>query len=119
MFFLANFVAHAATVKSSPGQTALRSLSDLIYALLFPVSGIQRGLKAIFQHAILAETPLERAHRAGALCMVIRGPDWKPVSGREIKSEDFVYSEAYQNAMLGPKAPYLQKAKVVETDVWR
>ena len=122
IFFLANFVAHAATVKTTPGQPALQSLADLIFALLFPVFGIQRGLRAIQQCAVLAETPLEKAHRAGALCMVIRGPAWKPRDGDEVKTEGYVFSEVYK-ANMDKKSKtipnHLRRARVIETDVWR
>ncbi|ORX98036.1 hypothetical protein BCR34DRAFT_641363 [Clohesyomyces aquaticus] len=37
-FFLGNYVAHAATLKSLPGQPIFQSLLDLQFALLFPSS---------------------------------------------------------------------------------
>jgi hypothetical protein len=72
VFFFANYVAHAATVKSIPGEPALLAIWALLCALLFPVSGVMRGVDAILQHAVTARTPLEAASKAGALCMVVR-----------------------------------------------
>ena len=77
-FLLANYVVHAATVKSVPGESFISVLKSIICSLLFPVSGVERGVNAIYQRAILAKTPLEAAARAGALCMVVRSPEWRP-----------------------------------------
>jgi hypothetical protein len=63
----------------------LRGFFTLIIALLFPSSGIGRGLNAIYQRAIFCETPLETACKAGALCVVIRTKDWKPRSGESVR----------------------------------
>ena len=77
-FLLANYVAHAVTVKSVPGESFISVLKSIACSLLFPVSGVRRGVNAIYQRAILAKTPLEAAARAGALCMVVRSPEWRP-----------------------------------------
>lgn len=53
-------------------------LKSIICSLLFPVSGVKRGVNAIYQRAIFAKTPLETAAKAGALCMVVRSLDWRP-----------------------------------------
>ena len=81
IFFLANYVAHAATIKSFPGEPALLTLRVLISALCLPVSGVTRGLKAIRQRAIFSSTLLEIAANAGALCVVVRTPEWVPQKG--------------------------------------
>jgi hypothetical protein len=85
VFFFANYVAHAATVKSIPGEPALLAIWALLCALLFPVSGVMRGVDAILQHAVTARTPLEAASKAGALCMVVRTKEWKPQRGDRTK----------------------------------
>lgn len=79
-FVLANFVAHAATVKSQPGETVILVLFALVFALFFPGFGTARGLDAIFRHAITGSSALQKAKKAGALCHVVRTPDWKPHS---------------------------------------
>lgn len=81
MFFLANSVAHAATVKLVPGELALSACLALVFALFFPVSGIRRGLSANYQTAVLANTLLKTAARAKALSMVFRTIDWRPQTG--------------------------------------
>ena len=87
-FLLANYVAHAATVKSLPGEPTLSVLGSLVFALFFPVSGIVRGVNAVYQRAIFAKTPLEAAAKASALCMVVRTPAWKPEHGNVVEIVD-------------------------------
>ena len=84
-FLLANYVAHAATLKSLPGESTLSVLRNSVCSLLFPISGVRRGVNAIYQCAILAETPLEAAAKAGALCMVVRTLEWKPEHGDVVR----------------------------------
>lgn len=77
-FFLGNFVAHVATVKSIPGEKLPVTVCNLILALLFPTSGLMRGLNAIARCVRLGETELDKACRAGALCVVVRTSTWRP-----------------------------------------
>ena len=84
-FFLANYLSHAATAKTLPGETMWSQFYSIVFALLFPTSGVFRGLRGIFQHAVLAKSPLEAASRAEALCVVVRSRDWKPRDGDRIR----------------------------------
>ena len=83
--FLANFFTHVATVKSRPGEPPLRGAFSMLLALFFPTSGVKRGLDAIFRHAIIGGSPLQKARKAGALCEVIRAQDWKPQTGDVVR----------------------------------
>src|SRR5947207_2299107 len=74
IFFLGNYVAHAATTLTLPGQSPLSAAVTVIAALLFPTSGVIRGAKTILSFAITAKTDLQTAARAGALCMVVEDP---------------------------------------------
>ena len=90
LFFIGNYVAHAATVKALPGAPVIPAFLDLIFALFFPVSGIIRGLNAIYQSAalrqvLLKKTSLETAVRAGAVCEVVRTKFWRPQNGDELR----------------------------------
>ena len=85
VFLLANYVAHAVTLKSLPGESILSVLRNVVCSLLFPISGVRRGVTAIYQRAILAKTPLEAAAKAGALCMVTRTLEWKPEHGDVVR----------------------------------
>ena len=42
LFFLANYVAHAATVKSLPGESFMSLLVTMFWALTLPSSGVAR-----------------------------------------------------------------------------
>ncbi|THV49274.1 hypothetical protein BGAL_0203g00080 [Botrytis galanthina] len=84
IFFATNYLAHAATVKSSPGDDTLLQGCNALLALFFPMSGLLRALNAIVRLPILARNELEKACRAGALCMVVRAPHWRPKPGQKI-----------------------------------
>ena len=58
----------------------LRGILTLLFALCFPASGMARGLHAIYQRSIRGKTPLEVACKSGALCVIVRSPDWMPPS---------------------------------------
>jgi hypothetical protein len=96
-FYATNFLAHIATVQSTPGDKWPLTAFDMVLALLFPTSGLMRGLNAIvrnFSSSFLArkivakifrikrwrhdETSLEKACKAGALCVVVRNANWRP-----------------------------------------
>ena len=72
VFFIGNYVAHAATTVTSPGLPPLRTFVKISGALLFPISGISSGLYVIFSLPIFGSTDLKKAARAGALCCVAR-----------------------------------------------
>jgi hypothetical protein len=78
VFYLGNYVAHAATIYTYPGEGSFSTIRSIFIALLFPAAGVARGLNGIFRHASLCqESQLRVAARAGALCMVVRSSDWK------------------------------------------
>jgi hypothetical protein len=72
VFFLGNYFAHAATVVSLPGESPVATALSVVLALLCPVTGLGRGLLALKSLAKFAETDLQQAARAGALCHVVR-----------------------------------------------
>ena len=80
-FFLANYIAHAATVKINPGQPVLRGVFSMLLALILPNSGAYKGIDAVRRCAIIGGSPLQKAKKAGALCEVVRSRDWKPQPG--------------------------------------
>ena len=85
IFSLANFIARAATVKFVPGESALSAFVAPVFILLLPASSNFRGLFAVYQRAVFADTPLKTAARAKALCMVVRMSEWKPQTGTSLK----------------------------------
>ena len=80
-FFLANYIAHAATVKIDPGQPMLLGFWSMLLALILPTFGAYKGLDAIRRCAIFGSSPLQKAKKAGALCEVVRTQDWTPQPG--------------------------------------
>jgi hypothetical protein len=81
IFYLGNYIAHVATILSLPGESRSSKIRVSVAALLFPVSGLLRGLITILTYASFGKTDLQRAARAGALCMVVRNQDWRPEPG--------------------------------------
>ncbi|KAI0897872.1 hypothetical protein F4806DRAFT_379711 [Annulohypoxylon nitens] len=98
LFYLGNYVAHAATVRVSPGEPILDRIVNSIAILLFPQAGAMKGLNAIFRCAVLEKSPLQRAARSGALCMVVRTPEWRPMPGESIKGLAYMGLEKVQEA---------------------
>ena len=80
-FFLANYIAHAATVKLDPGQPVLRGFWSMLMVLILPTFGAYKGLDAIRRCAIFGGPPLQKAKKAGALCEVVRTRGWKAQPG--------------------------------------
>ena len=113
VFFFANYVAHAATIKSIPGMPALGTLRVLLTALCLPVSGVTRGVKAIRQRAIFSSTPLETAAKAGALCIVVRTAEWMPQRG------DMAYVSGYQFPERHPTWPLSKFCHRLNHFLWR
>jgi len=89
-FYLFNYVAHAATVLTRPGERSDDFTASVIGSLMFPALGLYRGIEAIFCGAVFVRNDdLKKAARSGALCMVVRGKDWFPVDGDEVRDAIF------------------------------
>jgi hypothetical protein len=92
-FFVANYVAHAATVRSTPAEGQLASFEKVFFCLFFPAFGLTVAMSMIMSCATFAapickkptpESRLAKATRAGALIMVARDWDWEPQNGDRI-----------------------------------
>lgn len=77
-FFVVNFVTHAVTVRSLPGDRTADVAINTLIALLFPFSGVWAGIMAIRRASCLAKDQVQQAARAGALCILVRTPKWVP-----------------------------------------
>lgn len=84
VFYLVNYFAHAATVKTAPGEPFSLIILNMVSALFFPYYGITRGIEAIYHHAICYRG-LDRAAHAGALCTIIRTNTWRPPANQTVK----------------------------------
>lgn len=80
-FIFANYILHALSVRSLPGENSYSSFVIKVGSLLIPFAGLRRGLCIITRASAAADNDLQAAARARALCMVIRKPDWRPCAG--------------------------------------
>ncbi|KAF2686751.1 hypothetical protein K458DRAFT_485921 [Lentithecium fluviatile CBS 122367] len=123
IFFLVNYVTHALTTVVLPGEGWESYLTNALASLLFPGFGAYRGLRAIFvgwatvrkrfraepweqgeslnlhKHKARRARDLQKARRAGALCMMVRSPTWTPRDGEEV-SKNVMLVEGSGRAML-------------------
>ncbi|KAJ7683952.1 hypothetical protein B0H14DRAFT_2654567 [Mycena olivaceomarginata] len=76
-FFFGNYIAHAATTLSYPGEELFDYALTVVGALLFPSTGVCRGLDAIFRFARRAESDLMCAARAGAFVKTSNGLSYR------------------------------------------
>ncbi len=79
-----------------------------------------KGLTAIHQRVVLADTPLKTVARAQALCMVVRTSEWNPQTGDVVEILDYM-----DQRQLGPitrKTDLVFKAtkgkRFVDGDEW-
>ncbi|PMD19655.1 hypothetical protein NA56DRAFT_690277 [Hyaloscypha hepaticicola] len=87
LFFLANYVAHCATIMSYPAETLTERAVAVTGALLFPSSGLRRAVGAIRRRPRLRPlNSIQRALASGAMCMVVRTKDWEPRTGEIIRN---------------------------------
>jgi len=83
LFYAVNYLAHAVTVKSLPGEKLEETAYYIAMALIYPYSGLLRGIEAIIRRAAWYRgNELQQAARAGALCVVVRDRTWKPLNGQ-------------------------------------
>jgi len=83
-FIITNFVAHAFTVRFSPGYSVFYTMIFSLKALVFPCFGLLTACRSMENHTLLGKDPLNRALEAGALCTVARTEEWKPEDGDDI-----------------------------------
>lgn len=83
-FFFANYILHALSVRSLPGENFYTATVFKLCCLLIPYTGLRRGLCLISRAGNFADNDLQAAARANALCMVIRKPQWRPRVGHEV-----------------------------------
>ncbi|KAI9702710.1 MAG: hypothetical protein M1820_006094 [Bogoriella megaspora] len=89
IFFLGNYLAHAVTVRSFPGQPTVYGLAVITAAALFPFVGIATAVQAIVRRlAGWGKSPLQKAAGAGALYMVVENhSETGPKFGIQVDTE--------------------------------
>lgn len=106
LFYVVNYAAHAATVKSRPGEKKKDIIIAMLLAFICPYSGVIRGIEAISRHSILGKgNDLQKAARAAALCVVVRSNGWMPEDGQTLSRSEVVIKEPRE---LGSKPANIQ-----------
>jgi hypothetical protein len=106
IFFLGNYVLHAATARPLPGESLMSRAIATILALLLPSSGVLRGIKAIISGAKFSRSDLVTAARAGAFCTVVR--EGEDGLARKIDiSRPSMYSYIALHMLTIPSVPWL------------
>jgi hypothetical protein len=108
VFFLGNYIAHAATVISKPGTSAVASLSQILAALLLPGSGLTRAVEAIFTRSRLQPDDIKSAQRAGALITLVDKLKFRELEPEEQRRE----KRMNPYAKNGPRS----KGRKIQTD---
>jgi hypothetical protein len=79
-FVITNYIAHAFTVRFSPGYGKFYTIIFSLKALVFPCFGLLTACRAM-ENRTRKEDPLIHALKAGALCTIARTEEWKPENG--------------------------------------
>ena len=83
-FYFANYIMHALSVRSLPGENLFTSIVFKLACLMIPYTGIRRGLCLISRASNIVRNDLQAAARANALCMIVRSDEWKPLNEEEV-----------------------------------
>jgi hypothetical protein len=83
-FVITNYIAHAFTIRFSPGYGAFYTTIFSLKALIFPCFGLLTACRKMELLARCQDDPLKCALEAGALCTVARTKEWKPEEGDDI-----------------------------------
>lgn len=78
LFFLLNYVVHAATPPPQPGERSSWGIAWKFIFLLFPFTGIFRSAFIIFKDCCFGEDELGKALAVGALTVAARTELWEP-----------------------------------------
>ncbi|TFK46064.1 hypothetical protein OE88DRAFT_1729287 [Heliocybe sulcata] len=120
LFFLTNYLAHAATTLSTPGGRFLDSIAWRLVAVLVPFASLGRSIEALWRWMIARgwTDGLHAAWGRGALIVVARTSTWRP---GDASSQDGVLAKlpdtwsTYNYTSNHPPSSY-ETAKVVVED---
>ncbi|EIW78138.1 hypothetical protein CONPUDRAFT_145483 [Coniophora puteana RWD-64-598 SS2] len=93
VFFVTNYITHAATVPSTAGTKWYSTATWTIVCIFLPFAGLGKSLGLFFRYVQCRQNDMEKALARGALILVKRSKDWKP---NEISAEQ-VYVRVRQN----------------------
>jgi hypothetical protein len=101
IFYLGNYVAHVATVRTPFPPNRGRDIITYFLVLFSPAWALEQSARMFMTMAVFAKTHLQSAARADALCMVVRSSRWRPACGDKFKFaiiNDFVNKQAQEGA---------------------
>ena len=83
-FYALNYLIHAATIPSEPGETKRETVFAVLNALFIPGFGVLRAVRRLMlRPGLRRKVPLDCASAAGALCMVVTDPGSRAAIGKE------------------------------------
>ena len=92
VFFLTNYVAHAATTISIPGTRPVWIWAQWpILTFFFPFAGLGRSIGLLVNHVQYGHDELGKALAVGAVVVVGRSKNWQPRTRREGEEGELVY----------------------------
>jgi len=83
LFYLLNYLAHAATAPSPPGARTRLVFQAQFFALLFPFNSLLKAVTLLFHRSIFGSDDIGMACAVGAVAVVARKKDWKPALNGE------------------------------------
>jgi hypothetical protein len=93
---LINYGAHAATIKTEPGDTFFDVCLTGLAGVLIPYSGAWKAVRYFRRFPVFIwGDEFEKALWAGALCTVARDWDWKPTTGTYLMTVPEEVNEVY------------------------
>ena len=88
-FYALNYLIHAATIPSEPGETKTEVVLAVLNALFIPGFGVLRAVRRLMlRPGLRRRVPLECANAAGALCMVVSDESFLPKKDRASRWTD-------------------------------
>jgi len=83
LFYLLNYLAHAATAPSPSGARTRLVFQAQFFALLFPLNSLLKAVTLLFHRSIFGSDDIGMACAVGAVAVVARKKDWKPALNGE------------------------------------
>lgn len=118
LFYLANYAAHCATIKSYPAETHSELALAIVGALFFPSSGLARAVDAIRRRPRLRyRDQVQRGLESGAMCMVVRKAGWEPRTGEVIRNmRSNVVSTQFEEEITNSTTYYIYEQRKLDVD---
>ncbi|KAI4864000.1 hypothetical protein F4820DRAFT_425071 [Hypoxylon rubiginosum] len=95
-FYAANYLVHIATIVSEPGQTMLETICHSTMAFFMPGYGALRAVNFLISNATISgKNNLQKAAKAGALCMLVAWKDLDHVCNNRLGRDDSWFTKNF------------------------